>query len=204
MEPLSELEQDALRELFNIGVGRAASMMGRMVNEEIYFDVPRVEIKSRRDAAMLLRMQGCADNLCGVAERFSGPFQGEALLLFPQSRSLEIVRMMVGKSMPLEELRALEQDALGEVGNIILSSCVTTLAEMLHEEFDCDLPKLRGGSAENVLGADAWQDTPVLFLHIAFSLCADTSQGYLAFLMDAPQVAQLRQAVSRFLDALTV
>ena len=37
---LSELENDLLGELFNIGVGRAANSLSQMVNQEVTLSVP--------------------------------------------------------------------------------------------------------------------------------------------------------------------
>jgi len=41
-----ELESDLLAELFNIGVGRAADSLSRMVNQEVKISVPSVEFRS--------------------------------------------------------------------------------------------------------------------------------------------------------------
>ena len=47
---LSELELDALTELVNIGVSRAATSLGAMVGQQVLLSVPSVAIVSRARA----------------------------------------------------------------------------------------------------------------------------------------------------------
>jgi CheY-specific phosphatase CheX len=42
--PLSELERDAIAELANVAMGRAAASLRKMVGSEIVLSVPKVEI----------------------------------------------------------------------------------------------------------------------------------------------------------------
>ena len=46
-ELLNELEIDALTEMVNIGVGRAATSLRDMVGEQVLLSVPRVNLVSR-------------------------------------------------------------------------------------------------------------------------------------------------------------
>jgi chemotaxis protein CheC len=51
---LSELEQDALNELVNMGVARAASSLRQMVGEQVLLSVPAAKIVTRHQAAELV------------------------------------------------------------------------------------------------------------------------------------------------------
>ena len=55
-----------------------------------------------------------------VSQQFSGPFDADAVLLFTEENTLEIVRDMMGSQMSIEELAEFEQEAMCELGNIIL------------------------------------------------------------------------------------
>ena len=54
MENLNELQLDALGEIFNIGVGRAASSLSLIVSDEVLLSAPRVQIVHREQAAEIL------------------------------------------------------------------------------------------------------------------------------------------------------
>ncbi|HQO28786.1 MAG TPA: chemotaxis protein CheC, partial [Accumulibacter sp.] len=80
---LSELQLDALGELFNIGVGRAANSLSQIVNDEVKLSAPSIS---------LLRAANVATNLLAsefrrfstVSLDFSGPFEARSMLIFPE------------------------------------------------------------------------------------------------------------------------
>ena len=47
---LTELERDALTEIINIGVSRAAKNLSRMVKDQVHLSVPRTEFMTRDQA----------------------------------------------------------------------------------------------------------------------------------------------------------
>ena len=74
---LSEIEQDALAEIANMGVSRAASSLRRMVGEQVLLSVPAVNIVSRRAASRMVE-RGHSPKLVAVQQSFEGPFSGRA------------------------------------------------------------------------------------------------------------------------------
>ncbi|MGZ3182442.1 MAG: chemotaxis protein CheC [Telluria sp.] len=195
---LTELQHDALLEIFNIGVGHAAAAMSDIVNEEVTMSVPSISFLNRADAAALLGRESA--RVCGVSQHFEGAFQTEALLMFPEDKSLEIVRLMVGDAVPLAELTEMEQEAMSEIGNIILNSCIGTLANIFGQELSGSLPMYHVGSSEAVLTASGSPgDTMVLMLHIDFILEKHEIHGYVAFILDMTALHDLREQIDRYL-----
>ncbi len=95
---LSELQRDALTEVVNIGVSRAAVSLRKMVGEQVIMSVPALELISRTSAAKLIRERE-SDQLIAVSQDFAGPFSGRALLIFPASSSLSLVRAVAGSAV---------------------------------------------------------------------------------------------------------
>ena len=81
---LTELERDALGEIANIAMARAANSIRQMVGHQVLLSVPAVEILSKEAAA---RIVGTPDNriLVAVRQDFKGAFSGSALLIFPET-----------------------------------------------------------------------------------------------------------------------
>jgi chemotaxis protein CheC len=183
---LSELENDALVEIFNIGVGQAAAAMSAIVNEPVRMSVPSISFMNRAEAGRLLGTRNEAmERICGISQHYAGAFDTEAILMFPEDKSLEIVRLMVGESVPLKELTDMEQEAMCEIGNIILNSCVGTLANIFQRELHGSLPEYHVGTSDEILTASGSQsDTVVLMLHIDFVLEKHQIHGYVAFILD--------------------
>ncbi len=200
MVNLSEMENDALVEIFNIGVGHAAAAMSEIVNEEVTMSVPSITFLNRADAASLLGSKRDGERICGVSQHYEGAFATEAILMFPEDKSLEIVRLMVGDSMPLDQLTEMEQEAMSEIGNIILNSCVGTLANLFDSELHGSLPLYHVGTSAEILSVCSEQGNDVvLMLHIDFVLSKHQIHGYVAFVLDLSALHDLKDQVSRYL-----
>ncbi len=197
--PLSEMEKDAFSEILNIGVGHAAASLSQMVGQEIRLSIPVVEIMDREEAATVLG--GVQNNsITGVREKFAGTFQGEAFLFFPEENSLELVKLLLDEDLPLEVLTEMQQEALTEVGNIILTGCLSTLADILNEEISNEVPEFSQGSARDILKSRTERliDKKILFLKtmILFSIKEQDIEGHVTFLMDLEEMDVFRNTVA--------
>jgi chemotaxis protein CheC len=198
---LTELELDALTELVNIGVSRAAASLRRMIGVQVLLSVPSVDIIDRHTAAQLI---GAPEDsqLVAVHQGFTGAFSGHAMLIFPEKSSLELVRAVTSPNVAPEELADIEEEALAETGNIILNGCLATMANMLQRSLTMTLPEVLRGR-----GPDLFQlaDGPgsggaVLFLYINFSVRDRDIRGYIAMLMDLPSLASMKLLVGSFIE----
>lgn len=201
MFELSELEDDALIEIFNIGVGHAAASMSAIVNEAVRMSVPSISFIPRAEAARLLGAgQAAPERICGVSQHYAGAFETEAILMFPEDKSLEIVRLMVGETVPLKELTEMEQEAMCEIGNIMLNSCVGTLANIFQRELQGSLPQYHVGTSDEILSATGSQaDTVVLMLHIDFVLEKHQIHGYVAFVLAIAALHDLKDQINLYI-----
>jgi chemotaxis protein CheC len=191
---LSELELDALTELVNLGVSRAAANLAVMVREEVTLTVPKVALLSRVDAIRTLSERESRD-LVAVHQTFEGAIVGRALLIFPEENSLELVRSLVGTELSNEDIIELEQEALAETGNVILNSCLATIANSLQSNLKMSLPEvLRGESTRffNLPPPPAGGST-VLFIYINFAVRRRDITGYIAMMMDMPSLVELQR-----------
>ena len=196
---LTELQHDALVEIFNIGVGHAARAMSEIVNEEVTMSVPSISFVNRAAAAAMLGNKD-GSRVCGVSQHYNGAFSTDAILMFPEDKSLDIVRLMVGESVSLKELTEMEQEAMSEIGNIILNSCVGTLANIFSQELSGSLPAYHVGTSEEILNAAGGEaNTVVLMLHIDFILETHQIHGYVAFILDLSALHDLQEQVDRYL-----
>jgi chemotaxis protein CheC len=94
----------------------------------------------------------------------------------------------------------MEQEAMSEIGNIILNSCVGTLANIFSQELSGSLPVYHVGTSEDILTASGGQgDSIVLMLHIDFILEKHQIHGYVAFILDLSALQDLREQVDRYL-----
>ncbi|MBB5046196.1 chemotaxis protein CheC [Rhodopseudomonas rhenobacensis] len=200
---LSEIEQDALAEIANLGVSRAAASLRQMVGEQVMLSVPAVRIVGREVAAKLVEGDN-APQLVAVKQSFEGPFAGKALLIFPQAQSLELVRSIVGQEHSLEDVIDLEQEALAETGNVILNACLATIANLLRRTMRMSLPSVIRGDGRTLFEVDApdADGNLVLFLYIDFTIKNRDIRGFIALLMDLPSITALKEIVAEFIEGV--
>jgi chemotaxis protein CheC len=199
--PLTELELDALTELVNIGVSGAATGLREMVGEEVVLSVPKVELVDRTRAVAILRASESA-KLVAVHQVFEGDITGRALLIFPEAKSLEIVKAVAGSDLSIEDIIELEQEALAETGNIILNGCLATIANMLERSLKMSLPEILRGEASDFFNLKPPPEAGdlVLFVYINFAFRQRDIRGYIAMLMDMPSLAAMKILLDEFIE----
>ncbi|GIL40873.1 chemotaxis protein CheX [Roseiterribacter gracilis] len=198
---LDDLERDALAELVNVGVGRAAANLRQMIDRQVLLSVPGVAIVTRETAASMIAERE-SSSLVAVHQAFEGDFSGRALLIFPETNSLELVRAVTGGELPLEDIIELEQEALAETGNIILNGCLATIANILQRSLRMSLPEILRGSGADLFALNAEvapAEDVVLFLYIDFSVDDRDIRGYIAMLMDLPSLTALKKLLADFI-----
>lgn len=198
--PLSELQLDALTEIFNIGTGRAAASLSDIVGSAVALSVPRIQLLPPTDitAAMfsLRHLRGAA-----VRQTFSGSMDTNALLLFTEAHALEIVRDMMGSQLDSDALLNFEQEALSELGNIILNACMSALSDLLHLTLYSSLPLYSTGPTETMLQQIITQTdhAMLLVLHIDLLIEKHQSQGQLIFILSAASFQILLTQADQFI-----
>lgn len=200
---LNELQLDALTEVFNLGAGQAAANLSEIVGDEVKLSVPRIQFYDRADvSADTLALGG--ERVGSVRQRFSGPFSLDASLLFKEERALEIVQEMIGSQVSVDELVDFEQEAMCELGNIILNGCMSSIADMLQIELSSTLPDYTVDSADVVVsGLLSDMNQPVvLVLHVDLTIEKRDTHGYLVFLLSSTSLAELVVALDRFLGRI--
>lgn len=199
---LTELEQDALREMFNIGIGRASASLGRMVDDELLLSVPRLAFLSRKAVVDEIDHRAGAQHVAAVRQSFEGALQGEAILLYPEENSLTLLKALLGQETPLEGLTELERDSLMEVGNILLNACLGAITNMLEVEIVCSLPEYQRGKCASVLertgsGAPVHDDEKLIFLIVDFLTRGSAVKGYVVLLLDIQALTDLKRELRR-------
>ena len=201
---LNDLEHDALTELVNLGVSRAAANLSEMVGEQVHLSVPSVTMMGRAQAIEILNKSG-SGRLVAVHQVFDGDVSGRALVIFPEAKSLELVRAVTSAELSLEDIIELEHEALAETGNVILNSCLATIANQLERTLTISLPDILRGDGYLLfnLPPPPQAGDVVMFIYINFAVHQRDIQGYIAMLMDVSSLTALRGLLARYIERVT-
>ena len=198
---LDDFFVDAVAEVLNVGMGSAAAALSEMISEEVKLSVPGVEFVSSLEATHIIGDKA-KSNVSGVHQHFQGAFSGDAMLLFPEEQSLQLVRAVLQQDdMALKDLTDMEQEAMTEIGNVILNACLCSMADMLGKEMLGDIPEFVQGSLSQILAIEnaPEKEAIVLLLNMNFAVDSRNIQGYVTFLMDVDSVGQFKANIQTFL-----
>ena len=126
------------------------------------------------------------------------------MLLFPEEHALELVRAVLQQDdMALKDLTDMEQEAMTEIGNVILNACLCCMTDMFGKEMqgDIDIPEFVKGLLAQIFSAEVEIESEaiVLLLNMDFAVDTRSVQGYVTFLMDVDSVGQFKANIQTFL-----
>jgi len=201
---LDELERDALTELGNIGVGKASTALSRMLGGEVLVSVPTVEFVPGNQVAERLETT-LPGRLVAVTETLSGAFRGSAVLIFPERSSLPLASAALPPDVPKEDAPELEGEALAEVGNIVLNSCLASMANLLGTRIETTLPEILRGTAAEILdacGVDQGADPTAILFQVTFNAKRHDIGGEIVLALDAASAAGLKAVLDGYIGRI--
>jgi chemotaxis protein CheC len=129
-DKLSDFQKDSLRELGNIGAGSAATALSQLLGRDVNLSVPDVKIVPVEKIAEKLAEQNKI--VAAVYLRIFGEIKARALILFPQDKVMLLLDLLMKRNLgDTKEFGETEQSALKEVGNIIISAYLNSIAKLI-------------------------------------------------------------------------
>lgn len=150
MTPISDDLMDALREIINIGVGKAAGTLNELLAHHISLEVPQIIIIHPNDLDAHIANQS-EETVSLVSLQFSGTFSGLSTLLFTSDSASKLVDLLIGEEIPGDELDAIKTGTLTEVGNILLNAVMGSIGNILDSRLSYAIPAYQEGSLKAIL-----------------------------------------------------
>lgn len=163
MHQVTEEHIDALQELINIGVGRAASILNEMVDSRILLQIPSVKVLSLADLQQELARRFDDGSFAAVRLSFTGSFSGTAELVFPTESASTLVALLTGEESGSPDLDAVKIGTLSEIGNILINGVMGSMSNVLKQRMNYALPVYAEDSIEKLLLLDSYS-IPTVFL----------------------------------------
>jgi len=160
---------DALQELVNIGIGRAAGVLNDMLASPIRLHIPYVQLLSPIELKLELESQFNDSPLSTVELNFNGSFNGSAELIFPTESASNLVSVLTGEAPGTPDLDTVKIGALLEVGNIVLNGIMGSLSNALVQHLEYTLPTYAENEVMNFpMFKEMNENTSVLLAHTCF------------------------------------
>jgi chemotaxis protein CheC len=195
---VEELDKDALTELFNIGLHRAASSLSDLTGQRIVVDLPRLWICPIEEthARLIDLLDG---DLATVHQIFRGTVTGDAVLVLDYDSGTRLAALMTQGSVALGgRLDQSAREVLAEVGNVILSSCLSSFGDMLQVAVTFSVPRMHVESLEGLLRSMRVDSEDLSFALLAatrFRLTEGEVGGYLIIAVGMSSLSLIARAL---------
>jgi len=197
---LTTVQQDALIELINIGFGRAAAALSKLTGYRVQLEVPQITMCPIEEMADRLRPV-LANELATVHQIFSGPVEGDALLVLDQNSAAILKELLTSEpALPLEIDRS-AREVVTEIGNILLNACLGTFGNLLKVQVSFSVPHLTLETLESVVGSIAVASHGLryaLIVHSSFRLRNSSLTGYLVIVLGVASIERLIRALEQW------
>ena len=148
---ISRLDHDALTELFNIGLHKAAASLSELTGQRIIVDLPRLWVCPIEETHVRLR-ELIEGELATVHQVFMGSVSGDAVLVLEYENASRLAALLTHGDVAKDgRLDQSAREVLAEVGNVILSSCLSAFGDMLHVAVSFSVPRIHVESLEGLL-----------------------------------------------------
>ena len=188
---------DALSELVNVGVGRAAASLGAMVKERIALSVPKIVTIGYEDLNFHLGLEGLggAPQVSIVQQSFGGRVGGTASILFPVESARKLVELLTEGALSAEELDLEMETALTEVGNILINGVMGTIGNITGMAIDFQLPEYLQCSPQDL--GQAFQQRDLMLAMVLIAISGMEIKGHLVLLFDLPSLESLQTFIEK-------
>ena len=141
---------DVLRELGNIGSGRAATALSQLLNRRIEMKVPQVHVMTYSE---LLDSRGGPDvPMNTVVIDVHGDVEGRMFFMLHLWSVERLVELMLGERNGIEQLSEMAYSFLFEMGNILVSSYFSSLSDLTGLKMSVSIPRLSIDMLGAILG----------------------------------------------------
>ena len=190
MNDMTPVQLDVLKELINIGSGRAASTLNEVTGSHISLEVPFVKVSSLPQIKKEMAKEISA--LVSVVRlNFKGTFSGMASLILPTDSADELVASLIGEELEDSDFDKIKIGTFTEIGNIVLNGVMGSIANMVDQEMSYSVPTYEETTISNLLGVDdSESDKTILMAQTRFIIEQLEIDGdfTLLFKVDSPDV----------------
>ncbi|MBW4602720.1 MAG: chemotaxis protein CheC [Calothrix sp. FI2-JRJ7] len=198
---LTDTHLDALQELINIGVGRAAGMLNQMLDSRIVLEIPVVTILTLSQIQAELEKRFNGDSLAAVKLNFTGSFSGKANLVFPTESAATLVSLLTGEEIDSPDLDSVKIGTLSEVGNIVINGIMGSISNVLNQHLNYAIPIYMEDSIKHILSLEyASEETIFLLAQARFAIKTLEIIGDIVLIFEMESFGTLIRVIDKELE----
>jgi chemotaxis protein CheY-P-specific phosphatase CheC len=191
--------RDALREISNVAMGRAAALLAKVLGVFVELPVPAVNLFEVSELHMTLADAQRGERCSALCQGFIGDgIAGEALLLFHDSEISDISKLF--NWQPSNDLEVSEM--LLDLASILIGACLSGISEQIDVRFSQGHPQLLGlhSSIDNLIHVNQTRWRKTLAVEISYSLEGHNVHFDLLLLFTEDSIQRLSHKINYLLN----
>jgi chemotaxis protein CheC len=197
-QTLNEDQRDALQEICNVGMGKAAAALAKLLGAFVTLAVPDIRLVGVDQLRVLLSPQGDGE-LPPVRQAFQSDISGEAIVLVGKDGQREL-RQLMGHDAGDPDTQV---EVLCDITNLLVGACVRSVFEQLGWHICFSQPTLlpaSGNKQGGLVPGGRWQ--MALLLEIHFTMEEGGFGARMVLLLPDAAIRGMMEALDHFLEAL--
>lgn len=199
LQHLTELQSEALKEILNMGAGRAAGSLEALTGEHFILGVPEVSIYTVEE---LEENTVYGEDNRTIMLQVGGDLNGFTSIVFSINSAKRLLSNVLDEDNSEEDLEILAESALLELGNIVVGAIVGVFANALEINVNYSTPSLLKGSVKDLISTGAIGKNPqIIVAKITFKDSRGITEGYFITVFDVASMGVVIPSLDNYLKS---
>jgi len=198
IKKLDEFQEDAIKEVGNIGMGHATTSLSKMLDKKIDITLNSIRFVPLVYVPDLVRNE---DTVIGVIQQLKGSINGYLLLMLSKDSAKFLTKMMLDEPVDADKFSEMEQSLLKELCNIMSGTYISAISNFLGIAIMLSPPSQVYDMAEAIInqlvGMMITDAENVLFLRTEFNVHTEKLYGKILIFTDTTSLAKILDAINR-------
>ena len=198
IKKLDEFQEDAIKEVGNIGMGHATTSLSKMLDKKIDITLNSIRFVPLVYVPDLVRNE---DTVIGVIQQLKGNINGYLLLMLSKDSAKFLTKMMLDEPVDKDKFSEMEQSLLKELCNIMSGTYISAISNFLGIAIMLSPPSQVYDMAEAIInqlvGMMITDAENVLFLRTEFNVHTEKLYGKILIFTDTSSLSKILEAINR-------
>jgi chemotaxis protein CheC len=198
IKKLDQFQEDAIKEVGNIGMGHATTSLSKMLDKKIDITLNSIRFVPLVYVPDLVRNE---DTVIGVIQQLKGNINGYLLLMLSKDSAKFLTKMMLDEPVDKDTFNEMEQSLLKELCNIMSGTYISAISNFLGIAIMLSPPSQVYDMAEAIInqlvGMMITDAENVLFLRTEFNVHTEKLYGKILIFTDTTSLSKILEAINR-------
>ncbi len=134
-------KQEILYQMTELALLESASLISSLGHNQVKFTVDLIGLKNKDDLDKLFNP--AQPDMFAVCHQVEGPCSGNIIFLLEENSALQFTKAVLNKQDQMLKLSEMEEEALIELGNIIVNNFLSNYVQTLDESISTVIPTLK-------------------------------------------------------------